>query len=81
MDEFFLYDDNESLSNTCIVFKNEAFKFETMSAYFKQKFGEFPAFRVRLYDLFGKQYFKRLSKQEWDEVWPRICVNVTHIHT
>ena len=38
MDEFFLYDDENSLSNTCIVGNFTPFKFEEMSAYFKQSF-------------------------------------------
>ena len=54
MDEFFLYDDNESLSNTCIVATMEPYKFEILSAFYKKKFGEAKAFRVRVYDLFGK---------------------------
>ena len=54
MDEFFLYDDDKSLSNTCIVAKLTTFEYESMSEHYKKKFGEADAFRVRLYDLFGK---------------------------
>ena len=81
MDEFFLYDDKNSLANTCICTNFTPFKFEEMSAYFKLKFGQLDNFRVRLYDIFGKQYFKKLTMEEWDEVWPRVAINVTHVHT
>ena len=39
MDEFFLYDDEKSLSNTCIVGNFTPFEFEAMSAHFKDKLG------------------------------------------
>ena len=81
MDEFFLYDDEKSLSNTCIATSFTPFKFEEMSNYYKEKFRASKAFKVRLYDLFGKQYFKALSDAEFDEIWERIAINVTHIHT
>jgi len=54
MDEFFLYDDNKSLSNTCIVANMEPFKYEVLSTFYKKKFSESKAFKVRLYDIFGK---------------------------
>lgn len=81
MDETFLNDDDKSLSNISIVAMTEPFKYETMDAFFKKKFGESYAMKVRLYDLFGKQYFKSLTEEEWDEMWPKLSTDVKHIHT
>ena len=80
-DEFFLYDDDKSLANTTLSCSFTKFEFKPMNDYLMKGFGSIPPLRCKITDLFGKQYFKKLSVEEFELFWPKMCVEVENIHT
>ena len=81
MDEFFLYDDDTCLANTAILASFTPFKFEEMRDHFAKKLKAIIPMRVRLQELFGKQYFIKMTEEEYDEIVPKIWLEKTGIHT
>jgi hypothetical protein len=80
-DSFFLSDDKKCIVSGGITF-NSNFEFEKMSDIWKNKFAlAIPGAACRLVQIFGKNYWLNLSREELDEYWTRCCVKVDGIHT
>ena len=50
-----------------------------MSSYLKKKLIGIPQSNVKLVDLFGNYYFKEMSKDEINEKWDLMCIEVPEV--
>lgn len=61
-DEFFMYDDKDSLSNTTVVMFMDKFEYDRMQKDLMLNLGNVPAVRLTLISVLGQYYFKNLTK-------------------
>lgn len=81
LDEFWLYDDKDSLSNVSALFTLEKTKFEVIQNWFYNEFcSKLPKTKCKLVKIFGKYYWKEMGKEEFDKKFPEIIIKVTGIH-
>jgi hypothetical protein len=70
LDEMFLYDDEQGLSQISCFLEIEKFEFNTMQEYLHSKIRKsMPVMQIRVVSLLGKYYFKRMSDEEYDGKW------------
>ena len=62
LDEFWLYDDKDSLSNVSALFSLHRTKFEVIQKFFYHEFcTKLPKTRCKLVKIFGKYYWKEMG--------------------
>lgn len=81
MDELSMYDGNGGLANISAVLTFDKFEYESFSKYLHSKNREIQAMRRVMYSFMGKYYFKKLSKEQYDAMWPTLCSKVEGVHT
>ena len=80
-DSVFLLDDEQNYSNIlgCMIF--EKFEFESMRDYLFDKTENLHKCRSKLVKVFGIDFFKKMSKEEWDLKKDEVIVQKMNIHT
>lgn len=75
-DEFFMYDDKNSLSNTSVLLLTDKFEFASMRDYLLKQVEVVPAIRRTIVSILGQFYFQQLSIEEFRAKWPQVCLEV-----
>ena len=80
IDQFFYHDTDENLANTSMVLSFTKFEFQNMSDHLRKGFKALPL-RCKIVEIFGSPYFKKMTEEEFDRIWPEICIEENTIHT
>lgn len=78
IDEFWLTDPmNESTMASARFSVDENFDSEFMQNYWKKNFCEkINGARSKLIQVFGKNYIVRMSDEELEKAWPKVCIKL-----